>query len=658
MRFTKIEIDNFRPYKGKHGIDFEFTNPDSNIYVILGRNGTGKTSILNAIHWCLYGLESEKKEGNLLNNKVANQMKTGETAEVTVDLYIRDDVYDISYWLRRKKRYEQTGSGAESVVETEEGSSFQFFTERRGKGGYEQGLAQDAEGILPSGVKRFFIFNGEELKSFFGLSAPDEIYVAVRDVSQLDLLERTQKHLDTIRAEEARGLSKAPQSSNLITKLEGVQSNIRKQKQGILDKGNAIDESKAMLDGIKGFLRNSGIEAARIRQKAIDGLKVEVSKLEEGINKAEKERADLVIEHLPFLYSRQALEEMKSTIQGLEEQGRIPPDISASYLKTLLDKEMCVCGTGLKKGSEGYEKVDNLYKEIFGSDELAHFYADLRPRVEDSLEIDKPMKKIQALGMRITSSKAELKRKNGELNNYPTTTLGTSEQNEIESKEKEERLLDDAISRELQYLGAEREKLKPMESEEKEILQEIKEILEKEAKDKKTRFRVRMYDGAKELMDLVAEDILKDIQSKIEEKTDEYFHEMIWKKETYDKVKIGDGYKISIKDRAGGERVGNLSAGEEQVLAFSFMAALKAISGFDAPILIDSPFGRIDPGQKDEIATSLPNFLKGKQVTFLMTDSEFTPRMRQAFENRLGGVYDISYDEDSDVSDINKRVIP
>ena len=44
MKIEKIEIENFRGYKGKHTLEF-----DSHINVFVGVNGAGKSSILDLI---------------------------------------------------------------------------------------------------------------------------------------------------------------------------------------------------------------------------------------------------------------------------------------------------------------------------------------------------------------------------------------------------------------------------------------------------------------------------------------------------------------------------------------------------------------------------------------------------------------------------------
>lgn len=52
MSLNYIKIKNFRSFEGEYEIKF-----NEDISVVLGNNGTGKTNLVNAISWCLYGQE-------------------------------------------------------------------------------------------------------------------------------------------------------------------------------------------------------------------------------------------------------------------------------------------------------------------------------------------------------------------------------------------------------------------------------------------------------------------------------------------------------------------------------------------------------------------------------------------------------------------------
>ena len=55
MRITKLHIENFRGFRGEHEIEFS----DSNIHAVVGVNGAGKTSVLDAVGMCLEELVNE-----------------------------------------------------------------------------------------------------------------------------------------------------------------------------------------------------------------------------------------------------------------------------------------------------------------------------------------------------------------------------------------------------------------------------------------------------------------------------------------------------------------------------------------------------------------------------------------------------------------------
>jgi DNA sulfur modification protein DndD len=58
-RFTSIEVENIFAYRGKSRIDLSDCTDERNVVVVSGRNGAGKTSLLNAIKLLFLGAEDE-----------------------------------------------------------------------------------------------------------------------------------------------------------------------------------------------------------------------------------------------------------------------------------------------------------------------------------------------------------------------------------------------------------------------------------------------------------------------------------------------------------------------------------------------------------------------------------------------------------------------
>ena len=79
IKLVSVEIQNYRQYYGNHKINF--ASREEGFTVIMGKNGEGKSNLLNAINWCLYegephGIgddvsehESENKSLSIIKNR-------------------------------------------------------------------------------------------------------------------------------------------------------------------------------------------------------------------------------------------------------------------------------------------------------------------------------------------------------------------------------------------------------------------------------------------------------------------------------------------------------------------------------------------------------------------------------------------------------------
>ena len=63
------------------------------------------------------------------------------------------------------------------------------------------------------------------------------------------------------------------------------------------------------------------------------------------------------------------------------------------------------------------------------------------------------------------------------------------------------------------------------------------------------------------------------------------------------------------------------------------MSALMTISGFHAPVIIDTPLGKIDDEHREQITTELPKFLQGTQLILLVTPTEYDDTVRKIYKN-------------------------
>ena len=314
-------------------------------------------------------------------------------------------------------------------------------------------------------------------------------------------------------------------------------------------------------------------------------------------------------------------------------------------LKEVLERGFCICQTKFSENKTAKKEVEKLFTECDPitdiSNELSVELMNLKAmkamvksfhkeHVKCAKQINSMQKELEEIGI-------EEKGLTEKLQNVDDEKIGRWEQQLSIVKKKKEEIIENRVRRKQQIedLKTEIGNLK------KEYQRELRKIRKHTELKKKLLFCSKAMTAAADIKD----EIMDEIRNEIEELTRNQFFELIWKRENFKNVQISEDYDISVLDQNGVEAIGTLSDGERQVLALSFIAALNIISGFDAPIMIDTPLGRISKEPKANIAAKLPNYLKGKQLTLLVTEEEYTEEVREKIREFVGKEYNIDFGE-------------
>lgn len=159
MLLESITLENFRQFRHE-SIDFAQGENGKNVTIIIGENGTGKTTFAQAFFWCMYG-ETEFSDKNMLNKLVANEMKPGQEQKVQVTLKLRHG--NVSYTLMReqvyRKDYSNKVKGDNTVFDI-------AIKDANGNTSYVKKAQCESEvkGILPKELSRYFFFDGERIE--------------------------------------------------------------------------------------------------------------------------------------------------------------------------------------------------------------------------------------------------------------------------------------------------------------------------------------------------------------------------------------------------------------------------------------------------------------------------------------------------------------
>jgi len=107
----------------------------------------------------------------------------------------------------------------------------------------------------------------------------------------------------------------------------------------------------------------------------------------------------------------------------------------------------------------------------------------------------------------------------------------------------------------------------------------------------------------------------------------------------YKGLKINESYGLTIVHQDGTD-IPVRSAGAEHIVALSLMGALQRNAPLRGPIVMDSPFGRLDETHTTKVVQSLPSM--ADQVMLLVYESELDPKQaRNELKGKLRKEYRI-----------------
>ncbi len=110
MKFISIQLHNFKNFYGlSNQVDFS-RSEESNVTVIAGNGGSGKTNIRKALIWLLYGdlFEPYNEKTPIINICALREAKTGEELNYWVDLSF--NYYGKDYKVKRIQRLTKMGN--------------------------------------------------------------------------------------------------------------------------------------------------------------------------------------------------------------------------------------------------------------------------------------------------------------------------------------------------------------------------------------------------------------------------------------------------------------------------------------------------------------------------------------------------------------------
>ena len=626
LSFTSLTVENFGPFKAMQTIDF--TN-ENGVTIIWGNNGRGKTTLLNIFRYALFGRYKNRRgtevdlttlpniegrtEGNYNFKVVLRMLNDGARYELTRQCNVRQGV-----------TVPKSNDDYETLVFLKENGSL---------------LAPDTRDhvlkvIMPDEVSRFFLFDGELLQEYEellleGTEIGSKIKDSIERILGVPVLTNSaidsQAVLDEYRKEKSKIAQSNAQTQKIAAQMEGLEAEKREQStelerlqgelagqyeersrlDGDLQQSEHVNSLLNKMDNIEVDIteKNERREAilsqiVALTKDAWRGLvSYRVDSILHGVNaelaKLENKAAAHAIEKRLVDDMRQAAHEHHCQL--------CDQDVDEHHVRALLDRISAYTRSinGLSSDEQTTLQALRIRKAT-----LEGIRTSSKVEMLSLLETQ-----LDKLDVEIDDSERQLKAVREELERHGN----------VEELAHNTKIAVNALAQCLKKI----ENLKDGIQLTKKKLEEIESALSTlENKLNRVSTDVDMLRaGRKVSLCEAIHDIFEKgiaayrdkLKTDVERDATELFVS-ISNDPDYVRLKINENYGLSMV-HVSGETVPLRSAGFEHVVALSLIGALHKNAPLRGPIIMDSPFGRLDPDHKRNITRSLPSM--SEQIVLL-----------------------------------------
>jgi DNA sulfur modification protein DndD len=647
VKITRIQLVNFRQHRN---LDLDLSGSGGEFAIIIGRNGAGKTNLLKGITWVLSGrlaLDEQKFQADSL---VSHGAIVDSGLNDQVDTYgaIELDLGDgATAKIEREARFTRTETGLRSS-----GGEVVVNTMKNPKMGYQR--EPDAEmwieQYLPSRFSHYFLFDGEHLNRFFRDTEAKYVEQAVLEIASIDQLSRMVEHLDSVAkdltkaAAQGQGAEADQNALNFqdyIRRLDEVREVIAAKREEANDFREKISDVSARLGDVK------SVEADMNRRNEFEAQAQAAS--DRAMN-ARMEMESWVMRHGANLMLEPALQTLTATIQKAHDDKVLPPPFKAEALAELLKSKKCLCGESLEPGTDACLHIEKLLSDFTTLSEVGAILSEIQVPLYGVVSASKQShREITSVLERIKTAVQEERDATAQFDILRKKLAG----NDDEAISLLSRNLDKYQE---DFAATERE-IGRLENQETHFIAEIevhrRKIETQAAANEKSREALAKSKFAQEALRVATElygSLSTQVREEVARTLDEEFQSMIWK-DTFQPIEVDEHYRVLVRNKKGFEVREGLSAGETACLAFAFSLTLSKVAGFFYPMVVDSPFGRLDSEVREFVSVVLARVLKanaessGNQLIMLMTDGEYTDNVGAAMAASKPRMFELDFDQ-------------
>ncbi len=656
MKFRKLAIENYKSFQFQTVINFPKCDKGKSVFLIGGMNGAGKTSIMEAINYCLYGAKSDEIFRSI-NRKEIAQGNYSVSFELVIEM---DDLSELII-----KRSWSTGA-IDNPKPKDLTERLAVVLEGKRISMQNKQLWQDfIRATIPPGITQFFFFDGEKIQE---IAADDHSEVRLKSSMEaalgIEYINRLSSDILYIKQEERKGFIEISDED-----IAFKESELKREKSKLIRETKERDDLKEELEGFKEqhadakkrfqATFNTEPEARETIRSAEKKCVLASNRL----SQVENEIKTLCENILPF------------SIAGILFDGiRNQIEVEKESLQSEAIKENAA--TLARKIVRVVEEPEPIYTEILSPEKMVELEQRIFLLLKEGIsmcEIPKILNLSERDAARILhqieeleksevfriqpllEEKLELEAQIHQLESSIQGRVSTDTERELfEQLQTEIESCSTQIGRKTEQLRLLEDKILNIKKAVHEIEIDIEKLYEKHNVSKEKTNFINECDTIINLLNEFIVSLRKNKICLLQEKTFEMYKLLSSKSDLIKDIIIDSKtYEVTILDRNGHEiKKSGLSAGEKEVFAISLLWGLAQTSQLRLPLIIDTPLSRLDSTHRDNIVN---NYFSnaGEQVIILSTDTEIDKDYYRSLRHHLSGAANLNFDKRQELTTIN-----
>lgn len=643
MILRTIELENFGLYSGRQVLDLvprRRAGRETPVVLFGGRNGAGKTTMLEAVRLALYGRlalghrigQAEYEQHLRSRMHVGPGGRAAGSASVGLEFDYAEGGRIQHY--RVIRRWTAKGDrAAETLILERDGKPVDSVPREE----WHHFLQE----LIPPGVSQLFFFDGEKIADIARDDIDEGLAEAVRGLLGIELVGRLRTDLGLFLARRSKGEDAAAASrlAEVVREEEKLEAGVAELQEVVAELiSRRAGQTRLAANARQRFTAEGGDAA---NQRAT--LEATRDETRHQIARRETELRELAGGLLPFAMAPRLGDRLIATLSR-------PAGGGGTEAAALRERLLAWRSTGHPPRSAAWKDTHWRDLETFLTAEaLAPLeeqeapLADLEARERGSL-LQQMRQVREVTTARAALIAAELSRLNGRLKDVDANLVRASGQGAGV-------VLDELVLAE-QQVGAVEAELKAREEELKALLfrraslgRERARLLnaqsEAAASEGRGALAGRIGIALQQYEDRLLESKLSRLQSEFVRR----FNHLARKDGFVTDARIDRAtFETTLIDRDGNEIAKSaLSAGEKQIYAIAMLWALAHTSGRALPMIIDTPLARLDSEHRRALVERyLPE--ASHQVIVLSTDTEVDDRLLEHLMPAVSHTYRLEYD--------------